>query len=225
MKATRNRMLSALTATAVALLLSFPAWAQIGQVADSPEAGSAGEIQGSLSGTTRVIVTKFEIEGGGIVAGATSDIVYTIKNTSATNPVHSVLVAWWSDSVAPLDFVETNQAYVPLIEPLEEVQVTFTVRARPVDLSSSDSIASSLAIHYSAYGQSDRTNNVMVRLPVYQDPSDTTELEVEESWQWPAPRSSGFLNSRLVKITSLGGFGLCCMAIALVLWRRRVWRV
>jgi len=167
---------------------------------------------------SRVIITDFFIEGGGLEAGGISMAVFMLKNTSETANVNSVLLTGSIDTTAPLELVGTNQAYVRLIPPGGEVEVEFEYYTRNVDLTSIDCISVGFTIHYGDEGTGvERMNSVTLRLPVLRNANTAVD---EADMLWPVPQDSAldeFLYSRLMQAAYAAGLVICCVGIAVLL--------
>jgi len=167
---------------------------------------------------SRVIITDYSIEGGGLAAGETVTAEFTLRNTGASAYVNSILVTGWIDTAAPVEFIGVNQAYVASIRPRGEAVVRFTYYTRDVDLSGVGSVPAGFSIAYGDEGSaSERTNNVSVRLPVLH----TEAARVSEAdFYWPEPQASTldtFLYSERMQLVCAAGLAFCGMLILILL--------
>lgn len=207
-----KKILPALFAVALALCLSLAAPAA--HAASLPPA--------------RVIVTGCTVEGGGLSAGATSTITITLKNTSYTTSVYGVLVTGrWAEDTAPVEFELTNQAYAERISPNEETEVTLSVRTKSVNLSTITSIPCSITISYvTSRGtgddavQTENGNSVLVQVPVQAATQAEDDASASQSTSTVLPPiEAGPSDDRL--FIYLAGFGLCTVAVIVVLILQR----
>ena len=132
---------------------------------------------------SRIIVTAYSAEGGGLTPGNSCAVTIELQNTSAISRVNSVLITGWIDSSAPVHFAETNQAYITTIPPNGTAYAEFIYYTEKIALSAVESVNAGFNIYYSdEVAGADRTNNVSVRIPVLYEKTDT---EKEIRWQDP----------------------------------------
>ena len=166
----------------------------------------------------RVIVTGFSVNGGGLIAGEVSTVEFVLFNTSTNTAVTSVLLTGWIDSIAPVEFTETNQAFIRRIPPGGEAVVTFEYFTRNVDMTAIGTVSAGFSIHYSEeLSGLDRSNTVSLNLPVLRRARTTVN---DEDMFWPAPFVSDldrFLVSRTMQTVYVGGFVLCGILIVIIL--------
>jgi hypothetical protein len=157
---------------------------------------------------SRVMIADYYIEDGGLVAGEVSKATFIIRNMSRTSNVTSVFLSGWIDSAAPVEFIGTNQAYVEIINPSQEIAVVFEYYTRNVDMTAIGTVAAGFTIHYSddAIAGHERSNSVSVRLPVLRGARTAID---EEDMQWPAPWVSDgerFLSANIMQAVYAAGF-------------------
>lgn len=122
----------------------------------------------STDGKPRVIVESCAVEGGGLVSGSVCELRVTLRNMSASRQVSSVLVSgrWPSSSPPPVDFEQTNQAFVNSIGPAQTREVVFSLKTQSVSLVALDTVTLYLDISYSFEDTMDNTNAVSLQIPV-----------------------------------------------------------
>lgn len=133
----------------------------------------------------RVIVSSYNVSEDGVTAGSTFDLTYTLKNTSATNEVSSVLVTCTSNSqtIYPV-YTTSDQVYVEKIAPGEEIPVTVKFNsASEIDVATID-----LAMNISYYDDiaGAGSNQTVLQIPVKQD-----SVLVVQSYSIPANAVTG----------------------------------
>jgi len=171
---------------------------------------------------SRVIITDYFVDGGGFVAGQVSTVTFILKNTNSSSNITSVFLVGWIDSGSPVEFAETNQAYVEMISPGGEVEVVFEYYTKNVDMTAIRSVSVGFYIYYSdnALGDTERSNSVSLRLPVLRGARTTI---AEEDMRWSAPMVSNIdniLSSDLMQAVYIAVFVVCVLwSILLVLFR------
>lgn len=185
--------------------------------------------QAAVFSQTRIIVTDCVVEGGGLVAGNTSEVTVTLKNTSAQWPVQSVLVTgWWVDKNDPVEFVVSNQAYVGDIDPEQEGEASFLIKTDDANALSQKSIQCNLDISYTEDGRNESVNTVVVQIPVnaagnepaeQDDPQKNkpTDVQAEQPFDYTAMRSRPGARFPIY----VAGFGVCALGCMVLLLRRR----
>lgn len=116
----------------------------------------------------RVIVSSYNVSSDGITAGSTFDLTYTLKNTSATNEVTSVLVTCTSNSetIYPV-YTTSDQMYIEQMAPGEEIPVTVKFNsASEIDVASID-LTMNISYYDDLVGQG--VNQTVLQIPVKQD--------------------------------------------------------
>lgn len=186
------------------MLFIFPATVFASAAPESVNNMEAAEIP------SRIIITDYFIEGGGLVAGETNSAVFVLRNTSMSSKVTSVLLTGWIDNEAPAEFDSTNQIYVPSIPPGGESSVEIKIYTNAVDLTSINSIAAGFTVSYNdEESQIMRSDDVCVRLPVLHVPSAIID---EANLLWQAPALSAidkFLNAKYTQTLCITGLIVC----------------
>lgn len=168
---------------------------------------------------SRVIITDYSVEGGGLEAGKVCTVTFIIENTSKVSNVTSVLMTGWIDSVAPVEFAETNQVYVDTIVPGEKVSVVFKYYVKKVDMKAIGNVSAGFTIYYNdeALAMHERTNSISVKLPVLHGEKTTID---EEYMQWSTPLVSNrerLLSSNIMQALYAAGFVFSCIWIVLLI--------
>lgn len=178
-------------------------------------AASVGE------GKPRVIVESCSVADGGLISDAVCEVKITLRNTSASMAVSSVLVTgrWPNDNPPPVDFEMTNQEYVSAIGPTQTRNVVFSVRTKPVNITALDTVPLHLDIVYSYDQSPDNLNTVLIQLPVSKDLSGQPELPDDESLDIAErPASLPFLGD--LRFIYMCGSILCALIAGLLIWPR-----
>jgi len=175
---------------------------------------------------SRVMIMDYFVEDGGFVAGEVSTVTFILKNMSRTSNVTSVLLIGWIDSVSPVEFAETNQAYVEIIPPGEEVAVEFEYYTKNVDMTAISSVSVGFTIYYADDAlEAERASSTSVRLPVRRGARTTID---EEDMRWSAPWVSNrdrILSSGLMQSAYMAGFVFCAVwALLLALFKFGVFK-
>jgi len=166
---------------------------------------------------SRVIITDFWVDGGGLAAGETSAVVFALHNTGV-DYVYSVILTGWIEPASPVTFTETNQIYVGSIAPFGETFVTVEYFTSYVDLTALRSVPAGFTINYADTATDiERTNSVTVLLPVVRG---LRTAVYEGDMQWDEPHISQvdeFLTSSTMQAVYLGIFTLCAALIMVLL--------
>lgn len=168
---------------------------------------------------SRVMITDYFVEGGGFVAGEIRKVTYIVKNMSNVSNVTSVLLIGWIDTVTPVEFTGTNQDYIEIIPPKEEVEFVFEYYTRNVDMTAISNVSAGFTIYYcdDALGGSERTNSVSVKLPVLHG---TRSMIDEEYMKWATPsvsRLDRLMSSKLMQALYAACFVWCSIWILLLM--------
>lgn len=116
----------------------------------------------------RVIVSSYAVSSDGIMPGSEFDLTYTLKNTSDTYSVTSVLVTCTSNSstVYPV-YTTSDQIYIEEIGPGQEVPVTVKYdSASDIDVATIDFI---MNISYAEATSGAAANQTVIQIPVKQE--------------------------------------------------------
>lgn len=116
----------------------------------------------------RVIVSSYAVSSDGIMPGSEFDLTYTLKNTSDTYSVTSVLVTCTSNSstVYPV-YTTSDQIYIEEIGPGQEVPVTVKYdSASDIDVATIDFI---MNISYAEASSGAAANQTVIQIPVKQE--------------------------------------------------------
>lgn len=128
----------------------------------------------------RVIVTGYEAENGGLTPGESSEVQFTLKNTSQEYTVYSVLITCTGASnILFAQYGSSNQAYVSSIDPGKEVTVSLTLSA--LDGLEADTLAANLGIDYIDDVNGKSTSNSTVVFPVKEDSLKVTRINIPQT--------------------------------------------
>lgn len=176
----------------------------------------------------RVLVTSCTVEGGGLVAGTTSEVSITLHNTSVSETVTSLLITGrWPDNISSVEFEQTNQVFLEQINPGESKVILFSVRTKQVNFSSLSSIACNLTISYITSTMGEKANTVVVQVPVnpvQEEPqqSEAPVLSQPISVEPEPVQEPAFLSRVQRQMLFLGAAAVCfVLAVVIVLFRRK----
>lgn len=132
----------------------------------------------------RVIVSSYTVSSDGIMPGSEFDLTYTLKNTSDTYSVSSVLVTCTSNSstVYPV-YTTSDQIYIEEIAPGQEIPVTVKYdSAADIDVATIDFVMNISYIDNTGA----TANQTVIQIPVKQE-----SVLVIQSYSVPANAITG----------------------------------
>ena len=175
----------------------------------------------------RVMVESCMVDGGGLASDTECKLTILLRNMSTNTEVSSILItgSWSNASPPPVDFKETNQAYVSSIGPAQTREVVLTLKTQSVNISALDSVSLYIDINYSYEDIPENINSVILRIPVSDDLSDEfipVEIDNLEDNNVPGRLESlfdifGISDTRLVYA---GGSVICALIAVLLIVQR-----
>lgn len=120
----------------------------------------------------RVMVTDYELEGGGIIPGESSQLILTLKNMNYEYSVYSVLITCQSSATdgtpnVSAEYGTSNQAYIDTMGPGEQKQTVISLQA--ADTLASERIDCTLNISFKDNVNGMSSTDTVIQLPIKQD--------------------------------------------------------
>lgn len=128
----------------------------------------------------RVIITKYEIENGGINSAEPAKVTITLKNMSTSHAVNSVLLTCVSNNnYFCAEYGTSNQAYVDQIGPSQEKQVEISLTVKEgIDVGS---LAGNINISYADDANQTYSSDSQIVIPVKGNELNLSKIYVPNS--------------------------------------------
>lgn len=128
----------------------------------------------------RIVISKYEIENGGINSGQPSKVTITLKNMSTSHAVNSVLLTCINSSnYFSAEYGTSNQGYIDSLGPSEEKQIQILLTAKEgIDIGS---LVGNINISYIDDAGQAYTSDSQINIPVKGNELQLSKVYVPDS--------------------------------------------